>query len=281
MIACSTVKQQQIRRHYDLGTLFYRILWGPHIHHGLWTHGESARDAQIHLTDTLAHEAGIQRTDHVLDVGCGMGGSAIHLAATIGCDVTGITLSPVQRAWAANAAWWQRRRDRTRFLCADAETIVFEPESFDVVWSVECTEHLFDKPGFFRRAASWLKPNGRVAICAWLADDTSTVEKTALVHTVCDAFLCPSLGRESEYVEWMSQAGLEIDRVYDWTDRVLQTWEICQRRVRRTGVRWLARCVDHDQVRFLNHFSTILAAYKSGAMKYGCLVGHKAIGAGR
>ena len=32
-----------IRSHYDLGTLFYRLLWGPHIHHGLWSAEDAVR----------------------------------------------------------------------------------------------------------------------------------------------------------------------------------------------------------------------------------------------
>ena len=54
-------------------------------------------------------------------------------------------------------------RDAT-FAVADAETVTFPDEAFDVVWSVECTEHLFDKPAFFARAARWLASGGRMAI---------------------------------------------------------------------------------------------------------------------
>ena len=60
---------------------------------------------------------------------------------------------------------------RTEFHCVDAEQAEFPAESFDVVWSIECTEHLYDKARFFRRAAEWLRPGGRMAICAWLAGE--------------------------------------------------------------------------------------------------------------
>ena len=53
MIACSTVEKRDIRSHYNLSTLFYRLLWGRHIHHGLWTADESPSVAQQHLTETL------------------------------------------------------------------------------------------------------------------------------------------------------------------------------------------------------------------------------------
>ena len=80
MIAIDGVRKRAIQRHYDLSTLFYRLLWGPHIHHGLWNGNESAAQAQRQLTETLAARANLRSGERVLDVGCGMGGSAIHLA---------------------------------------------------------------------------------------------------------------------------------------------------------------------------------------------------------
>ena len=51
MIVCPTVRKQDIRSHYNLTTLFYRLLWGRHIHHGLWSGNESATVAQQQLTE--------------------------------------------------------------------------------------------------------------------------------------------------------------------------------------------------------------------------------------
>ena len=42
MISCPSVEKDAIRSHYDLATLFYRLLWGRHIHHGLWEADEPA-----------------------------------------------------------------------------------------------------------------------------------------------------------------------------------------------------------------------------------------------
>ena len=270
-----------IRSHYDLATPFYRLLWGPHIHHGLWSAEDAARAvpeaspaaAQEQLTDTLAELAGIGRGERVLDVGCGMGGSSIRLGRRLQCQVTGITLSGVQRRWATAAARWQGVSDRVNFLREDAETVSFAAGRFDVVWSIECTEHLVDKAAFFRRAAGWLAPGGRVAICVWLAaEDAERAELRRQVEAVCDAFLCPSLGSFSDYARWMTDAGLRVERTEDWTPRVARTWELCDRRVRRLGLPWLARAIDRRQAEFLDHFGTLLEAYRSGAMQYGCLV---------
>ena len=276
MISCPTVSKNEIRSHYDLATVFYRLLWGRHIHHGLWEAQEPARVAVQRLTDTLTAEAGICRDARVLDVGCGMGGSSMHLAREIGCHVTGVTLSPFQRRWAAAAARWHRANDRARFLCADAEQVSFKKGTFDVVWSVECTEHLFDKAAFFTKAAGWLRAGGRLAICAWLAGDPPLSESARQqVYDVCEGFLCPSLGTRDDYARWIADAGLVLERDFDWTPRVIRTWELCEERVRRSGVRWLARLIDRNTVLFLDRFQTILKAYQTGAMKYGCLIARK------
>jgi len=203
-----------------------------------------------------------------------MGGSSIHLAREFGCRVTGITVSPLQRVWAQTAARWHGVGQNTKFLCADAEQIAFENSAFDTVWSVECTEHLFDKPAFFKKAARWLRPGGRLAICAWLAGDHPLDEgATRQVYEVCEGFLCPSLGTRDDYAGWISDAGLVVERDFDWTSRVTRTWELCEERVRRSKVRWLARLVDRETVLFLDRFRTILRAYETGAMKYGCFIG--------
>ena len=282
MISVPDVRSRDIRFHYDLTTAFYRLLWGQHIHHGLWepdhglVTGDSPLAAQIHLVNTLARKASIGKGQRVLDVGCGMGGSSIHLARELGCDVTGVTLSPVQKTWATTSAAFSGVRRRTRFHCADAEKVEFAAGEFDTVWSIECTEHLFDKPAFFRKAATWLKPGGHMAICAWLAGEKSdTPEGTEQVRKVCENFLCPSLGSEADYIAWMTAGGLEMVEVIDWTDQVLATWEICERRVRRTGMRWLAKLLDRNTRNFLDHFETILNAYRTRAMGYGCFVARK------
>ncbi|MFO0921607.1 MAG: class I SAM-dependent methyltransferase [Pirellulales bacterium] len=276
MIGCDTVKKSVIQNHYDWSTLFYRLLWGPHIHHGLWHADEPPLQAQQQLTETMAKLAGIHGGETVIDIGCGMGGSSILLANQFGCDVTGVTLSPIQRRWAQWASQLRLQKGRTKFLRADAEAIDFPDANADVVWSIECTEHLFDKPSFFEKCGRWLKPGGRLAICAWLCgDDESSPNTQRLVHEVCEGFFCPSLGTQADYRQWFEQAGLRNVTTEIWTDKVLKTWEICRDRVERTKVRWLAKMLGQDHVLFLDRFDAILEAYRTRAMEYGCFIAER------
>lgn len=276
MINFDGISRSRIRLHYEIGTLFYRLLWGVHIHHGLWRENESVRQAQRQLVEHLILESGITRGAKVLDVGCGMGGSAIHLARHHDCNVTGITLSGMQRRWAGTSAILKGLGARTRFMRQDAETAEFEDESFDYLWSIECTEHLFDKAGFFRRAARWLRPGGGMGLCIWLAgDEPHSEDDIEQVEGVCDAFLCPSLGTTEDYATWLREADLDVDRICDLTPQITRTWEICRSRIKRTGVSKLARVFGSDAVKFADNFDLILNAYRSGAMKYASIVARK------
>lgn len=78
-----------VARHYDELDAFYRDVWGEHVHHGLWRTGdESPLEAAEQLVDHVATAVGLQRGDHVIDVGAGYGGTARRLAARFGARVT-------------------------------------------------------------------------------------------------------------------------------------------------------------------------------------------------
>lgn len=273
MIECRSVTKKSIQNHYDLATPFYRLLWGRHIHHGLWEDEASPADAQRCLIDRLAGAADLKPGEEVLDVGCGMGGSTIELALRYGCRGTGVTLSPVQRSWARLSARWLGAGRRVRFLCRDAERMIFPPASFDVVWNIECSEHFFDKPAFFARAGNWLRPGGRMALCAWLAVEGADREQ--VIRAVGDGFLCPSFGTAAEYRSWLRKAGLRERTYADLTPRVARTWEICQRRVRTIGAGFLARLGGRRMRGFVEHFATLGRAYRTGAMQYGLFIAEK------
>ena len=110
---------------------------------------------------------------------------------------------------------------------------------------------------------------------AWLAGENLCEQKSRQVYDVCEGFFCPSLGTAADYRNWMLEAGLEVRRADDWTTKVAQTWEICRRRVARSQLHRLARWIDRDTSVFLHRFETILAAYRSGAMQYGCFIASK------
>lgn len=265
-----------VRDHYDRTSVFYRALWGDHLHHGYFEGQESPKRAQIKLIERLAEMAGIPVGSSVLDVGCGVGGSARWLARHLGCTVLGITLSPVQARMAAEAAMREGLGDRARFAVKDAHRLDFPAASFDAVWVIECSEHLVDKRGFIQACHRVLKPGGTMALCAWLSAERFESEAhRQLVKEVCDGMLCPSLARMGDYVGWLREAGFDAIRADDVTERVKATWEVCGRIAERPEVRLLAQVSDPATRDFVRAFAAIRRAYDEGAMAYGMLAARK------
>jgi tocopherol O-methyltransferase len=265
-----------IRDHYDRLAIFYRTLWGVHIHHGYWEAEESAAQAQVNLTTHLARRSQMVPGSHVLDVGCGFGGSALWLARHLACTVTGITISPVQAAMAS----WQARRERlaaqTQFRLMDANRLALPAASFDAVWVIECSEHLVDKAQFFKACAHVLRPHGRLALCAWLsAAEPGNRRQEKLVAEVCHGMLLPSLATNADYVRWMEGAGLIRIEAEDATLRVARTWERCIAAASRPWARALLRFMDEDTRAFVASFPTMAAAFTEGAMIYGIFTARK------
>lgn len=266
----------EIARHYDSLALLYHAFWGEHIHHGLWLAAdESPQFAQEQLVRRLAERARILPGERVLDVGCGYGASARWLSARLACRVTGVTISAAQ---ARLARRWNLRRGHASsvdIVRADAATPPIRASTFDLVWVVECMEHLRDKGRFVEHVARVLRPGGRFALCTWLRGDATPADHR-LVRAVCDAFLCPSLASADECRLWSEQAGLDVRYVEDLTSSVRKTWDVLSRRVQRPWLAPLRRLLlDHAGRRFVDGFSTIAEAYDEGAMRYGLIVAAK------
>jgi tocopherol O-methyltransferase len=271
-----------IRDHYDRLSRFYRALWGEHIHHGYFERGdESPGSAQLKLVEQLASRVHILRGARVLDVGCGLGGSSLWLARNFGCRVLGLTISPVQAAMAAERASAERLQDCVDFQVKDANYLDLTTESFDIVWVIECTEHLRDKSRFIESCARVLKPGGTLAICAWVAAECPrSGEHARLLSAVCTGMLCPSLGSQREYLRWISTSGFAQVRADEITRQVEQTWEHSARIAARPEVQAALLLGDVRMRRFVRAFSTIRRAYAEGAMAYGIFTARKSARSG-
>ena len=258
-----------VRAHYDRLAFFYRVLWGEHIHHGYWEDDESPQVAQENLVSRLAERAAVPRGARVLDVGCGFGASALWLARRLGCEVTGVTISPVQLHHAEERARAEGLADRVRFLLMDADRLDLPPASFDVVWVIECCEHLPDKARFFADCARLLRPGGKLALCAWLAADDPGPDQRALLAEVCRGMLLPSLASRRQVLDWLAEAGFTDVTAEDVTRRVERTWAVCGALADRPELQALAWMLDEQTRAFVQSFAAIRRAYADGTMAYG------------
>jgi len=272
----SGVSTEDIRRHYDVLSSFYYLLWGPHIHHGYWernpgSDGETPARAQVRLIERLAGRLEIASDHHVLDIGCGLGGSSCWLAKTFGCSVLGLTLSPVQAQAAGKIAGEQNVADRAAFRVHDANTLDLPPQTFDRIWIIECSEHIRDKQTFFRRCARLLRPGGRLGLCVWLKGDTDTPEHWRLVREICAAMLCPSLLTMSEQVSMLEAAGFHEPRAEDITANVLPTWPYCRKLMSHPLIQLVLHTRSGKLRRYVDSFELMERGYREGALAYGMI----------
>jgi tocopherol O-methyltransferase len=258
-----------IRDHYDKFAWAYRLFWGEHIHHGLFTNGkDQSRRAQTELLRLCAGRAGVVTGSTVIDVGCGHGGTARFLAREYACSVLGLTISATQYRIAQRLSRSMNHRGSVRFEMANAETYRFPPESLDLVWNMESSEHFFDKPSYFRNVAGALKPGGRLMVAAW----NGSMEHQ-LVREIAEVFLCPELLTAEQYSQCFIEAGMTLLSCSQVAAQVAPTWDICAKRLGAAGP---LMAVLPDQYRsFVDGIQLMQRGYGSGELSYSILVAEK------
>lgn len=118
----------------------------------------------VDATNELAHLAAIQSTDRVLDLGSGSGGPSRHLAATIGCHVTGLDLTAEYCQVATMLALSTGLSHLVTYRQGNALAAPFDDQSFDVVWTQHASMNIEDRSGLYREVFRLLKKGGRLAI---------------------------------------------------------------------------------------------------------------------
>jgi tocopherol O-methyltransferase len=160
---------QRIVDYYKATEHAYKDSWDLNkslaIHYGYWDESvKSFPQSLIRMNEVMAEMAAIQPTDKVLDAGCGVGGSSIFIARTIGAKVTGITLSERQVEQARKNATAHAVDQLADFKVMNYCATDFADESFDVIWGCESICYADNKETFIREAWRLLKPGGRLVV---------------------------------------------------------------------------------------------------------------------
>ena len=152
--------KRNIMAHYDLGNDFYRLWLDPSMSYSAAIY----RDVDDGSLETAQHAKYLRILKHlqartgqtVLEIGCGWGGFA-ELSVASGLQVTGLTLSPAQLAWA------QQRVPQADLRLQDYRD---NREQFDHVVSIEMFEAVGERfwPSYFKTVAGALKPGGKAMI---------------------------------------------------------------------------------------------------------------------
>lgn len=116
----------------------------------------------IESTKEIAELIKIIPAYNILDIGCGLGGSARYLASNYGCHITGIDITEEYCKTATGLSKLLNLEDKTEFHHADAINLPFENEEFDIVWSEHVQMNVEKKQNYFREIYRVLKPKGKL-----------------------------------------------------------------------------------------------------------------------
>ena len=118
------------------------------------------RVATGHAVEKLAPQA----DHHVLDVGCGIGGTARFIADQIGCRVTGIDLTPEYIEVAQALTMRTGLADKVTFHTASALDMPFEDAAFDAAITIHVAMNIADRPGLYGEIARVMKSGARFCV---------------------------------------------------------------------------------------------------------------------
>jgi cyclopropane-fatty-acyl-phospholipid synthase len=235
-----TRARRHIAAHYDLGnelfasfldeSMLYSCAYFPH-------QDASLEEAQLAKLERICDELRLGPENHLLEIGSGWGGLAIHAAREHGCRVTTTTISPAQHELASRRVREAGLGDRVEVLMEDYRDL---RGSYDRLVSVEMIEAVgwrhFDE--YFRRCSELLSSKGLMLLQAITIDDrlyeaekaTRSFANTHVFPGGClpsNKLIADCLARVTDLREvWMA----DITEHYpptlaSWRQRFLDTWE--------------------------------------------------------
>jgi SAM-dependent methyltransferase len=152
---------------------------------------------------------------HILDVGCGVGGSTRRLSHETGCCVTGIDLSDEYIDAAERLTQLLDMQERVKFHAASALELPFDDNSYDGAWSIQMNMNVEDKLGWLKEVYRVLKPGGRVVlyeVCG--SKKTPVYFPVPWAQDSSMSFLVPP----AQFRDVITAAGFDIEIWNDKTD---------------------------------------------------------------
>jgi cyclopropane-fatty-acyl-phospholipid synthase len=163
-----TGSKRNIADHYDLSNDFFAAMLDPTMTYSsgvFLTSTSTLAEASAEKYDRICRKLLLTPNDHVLEIGTGWGGFALHAAKHYGCQVTTTTISQEQHAFAATRIREALLEDRITLLSDDYRDL---HGHYDKLVSIEMIEAVGEKflPEYFSKCSELLKPEGMMLLQA-------------------------------------------------------------------------------------------------------------------
>jgi cyclopropane-fatty-acyl-phospholipid synthase len=187
-----TRSRRQIAAHYDLGNALFELMLDETMLYSCALFSAprmTLADAQQAKLERVCQKLGLCSDHHVLEIGTGWGGFAIHAAGRYGCRVTTTTISAEQYRYVQARVREAGLTDRVEVLLKDYREL---EGSYDRLVSIEMIEAVgWQYLGrFFARCSDLLRPDGAMLLQAITIDDRAyEVQKTS--RTFINSYIFP------------------------------------------------------------------------------------------
>ena len=222
--------RRNISEHYDVSNDFFRLFLDSSMMYSSarWEGTDSLEQAQANKNESLCRFLQLKPTDHVIEIGTGWGGWALHAVKKYGCRVTSLTISKAQHDLAVERIQAAGLSDR---ITVKLEDFRDHQGVYDKCLSIEMMEALGHKylPAFCASIGRLLKPDGIAAFqyitCpdsryAQFRDGVDFIQK----HIFPGSLLL-SINRVGDLMT--SESGFQLDRVEEFGRdyaRTLDAW---------------------------------------------------------
>lgn len=163
-----TGSRKNISAHYDLSNQFFSLFLDPTMMYSsaIYPFQDATLDqASIHKLDTICQKLQLSEQDHLIEIGTGWGGLAIHAASNYGCKVTTTTISQEQHNYAKKKIDELGLNDKITLLLKDYRDLEGNYDKLVSIEMIEAVGHqYFDN--YFEKCSSLIKPDGLALIQA-------------------------------------------------------------------------------------------------------------------
>ncbi|MGI9289799.1 MAG: class I SAM-dependent methyltransferase [Gammaproteobacteria bacterium] len=171
----NTKKQSKknIHAHYDMGDDLFELFLDPTMSYSsaVYPHADaSLHEASIHKLDLVCQKLHLTPDDHLLEIGTGWGGLAVHAAGKYGCRVTTTTISDNQYQMAQQRVREAGLEDRVTLLKKDYRDLEGQYDKLVSIEMIEAVGHKF-MDTYLSQCSERLAPNGRALFQAILMND--------------------------------------------------------------------------------------------------------------
>lgn len=276
---------QKAMSHYDDMTVdFYMAIWHPeHMHFGLFEDEEipdkgapvggstSLTRGLESMIEAIVAPIEIRAHHHVVDAGCGIGGTSAYLARTRGCKVTGVNLNEVQLAIAEKRVNEMELGGRVGFSRGDcSRRLPFDSNSIDFVVNIESACHYSDRGQFLREVHRILKPGGRIAAMDWLVtEDITTEQHERHIRPMHEHWAVAGLESLSSYTRRLRETGFTVLECSDFDGKAIGNLRLIENYARM--LRGLNFC-DLLPTRYrpvMQRFCVLVETWQSGCFDLG------------